>query len=183
MADDTVSIHEICVDAPRVRHIGPSKSTHANLRRRVGLCAIDQAARVRRRAQEFAKKTCRYRDEPGGDMQTALESYQPENWKTYVRARDWRTPWERDGTLSQFPMTYNGSSDFAAMGRLTLWPRPAIHLYQSYASALSSLATARSGISGGPGGTSLKLRVFPGAVSRSTPRRTTRRKMTSIRVV
>jgi len=36
VAGDTVSIHEICVDAPRVRHIGPSKSTRANLRRVVG---------------------------------------------------------------------------------------------------------------------------------------------------
>jgi len=36
VADDTVSTHEICVDAPRVRHIDPSKSTRANLHRRVG---------------------------------------------------------------------------------------------------------------------------------------------------
>ena len=57
------------------------------------------------RAQGLVKKTYRYRDEPGGDMQTAIEAYRPENWKTDVRAWDWRTRWERDGTISQFPMT------------------------------------------------------------------------------
>jgi len=57
------------------------------------------------RAQGLVKKTYRYRDEPGGDMQTAIEAYRPENWKTDVRAWDWRTRWERDGTISQYPMT------------------------------------------------------------------------------
>ncbi len=56
-------------------------------------------------SQGLARKTYRYRDQPGGDMQTAIEAYQPENWKTDVRAWDWRTRWERDGTISQYPMT------------------------------------------------------------------------------
>lgn len=56
------------------------------------------------KAQGLVKKTYRYRDEPG-DMQTAIEAYRPENWKTDVRAWDWRTRWERDGTISQYPMT------------------------------------------------------------------------------
>jgi len=55
--------------------------------------------------QGMVEKTFRYRDQPGGDMQTAIESYRPENWVTGVRAWDWRTRWERDGTISQFPMT------------------------------------------------------------------------------
>ena len=55
--------------------------------------------------QGLVEKTYRYRDEPGGTMQTAIEAYRPENWKTDVRAWDWRTRWERDGTISQFPMT------------------------------------------------------------------------------
>ena len=50
------------------------------------------------------KKTYRYRDEPD-DIVAAISAYQPENWKTDVRAWDWRTRWERDGTISQFPMT------------------------------------------------------------------------------
>jgi len=53
----------------------------------------------------LVRKTYRYRDEPGGEMQTAIESYQGENWKTDVRAWDWRTRWERDGTIRQYPMT------------------------------------------------------------------------------
>jgi len=57
------------------------------------------------RAQGLAKKTYRYRDAPGGMMQTAIEAYRPENWTTDVRAWDWRTRWERDGTISQYPMT------------------------------------------------------------------------------
>jgi len=57
------------------------------------------------RSQGLVKKTYRYRDEPGGTMQTAIESYRPENWKTDVRAWDWRTRWERDGTISRYPMT------------------------------------------------------------------------------
>jgi hypothetical protein len=57
------------------------------------------------KSQGLVKKTYRYRDEPGGDMQTAIEAYSPENWKTDVRAWDWRTRWERDGTISQYPMT------------------------------------------------------------------------------
>ena len=56
-------------------------------------------------SQGLVKKTYRYRDQPGGDMQTAIEAYRPENWKTDVRAWDWRTRWERDGTISQYPMT------------------------------------------------------------------------------
>ena len=56
-------------------------------------------------AQGLVKKTYRYRDEPGGTMQTAIEAYRPQNWKTDVRAWDWRTRWERDGTISQYPMT------------------------------------------------------------------------------
>ncbi|MDP6543175.1 MAG: DUF6055 domain-containing protein [Phycisphaerae bacterium] len=56
-------------------------------------------------SQGLARKTYRYRDEPGGDMQTAIDAYRPENWKTDVRAWDWRTRWERDGTISQYPMT------------------------------------------------------------------------------
>ena len=55
--------------------------------------------------QGMVKKTFRYRDTPGGDMQTAIEAYRPQNWKTDVRAWDWRTRWERDGTISQYPMT------------------------------------------------------------------------------
>jgi len=55
--------------------------------------------------QGLVKKTFRYRDQPGGDMQTAIDAYRPENWATDVRAWDWRTRWERDGTISQFPMT------------------------------------------------------------------------------
>jgi len=57
------------------------------------------------RGQGMVKKTFRYRDTPGGLMQTAIESYRPENWKTDVRAWDWRTRWERNGTISQYPMT------------------------------------------------------------------------------
>jgi hypothetical protein len=57
------------------------------------------------RDKGLVRKTYRYRDVPGGVMQTAIDAYQPENWKTDVRAWDWRTRWERDGTLSQFPMT------------------------------------------------------------------------------
>jgi len=49
-------------------------------------------------------KSFRYRAEPGGDMQDAIEAYRPENWKTDVRAWDWRIKLERDGTLSEFPM-------------------------------------------------------------------------------
>jgi len=56
-------------------------------------------------SQGLVPKTYRYRDEPGGDMQTAIEAYRPENWTTDVRAWDWRTRWERDGTISQYPMT------------------------------------------------------------------------------
>jgi hypothetical protein len=55
-------------------------------------------------AQGLVKKTYRYRDEPD-DIVAAISAYQPENWKTDVRAWDWRTRWERDGTISQFPMT------------------------------------------------------------------------------
>ncbi|MBT3297165.1 MAG: hypothetical protein HN919_14955 [Verrucomicrobia bacterium] len=50
------------------------------------------------------KKSFRYRAEPGGQMQDAIEAYRPENWKTDVRAWDWRIKLEREGTLSQFPM-------------------------------------------------------------------------------
>jgi hypothetical protein len=57
------------------------------------------------RDQGLVKKTFRYRDEPGGLMQTVIDAYQPKNWATDVRAWDWRTRWERDGTLSQFPLT------------------------------------------------------------------------------
>jgi hypothetical protein len=53
----------------------------------------------------LVKKSFRYRAEPGGDMQDAIEAYRPENWKTDVRAWDWRITLERKGTLSQFPMT------------------------------------------------------------------------------
>lgn len=56
-------------------------------------------------SQGLAEKTFRYRDEPGGDLQAAIDAYRPQNWKTDVRAWDWRTRWERDGTISQFPMT------------------------------------------------------------------------------
>ncbi len=54
--------------------------------------------------QGMVKATFRYRDQPGGDM-GAIGAFRPENWKTDVRAWDWRVRWERDGTLSQFPMT------------------------------------------------------------------------------
>ncbi len=53
----------------------------------------------------LVKKSFRYRAEPGGDMQDAIEAYRPENWKTDVRAWDWRIKLEQDGTISQFPMT------------------------------------------------------------------------------
>ena len=56
------------------------------------------------KGQGLATKTFRYRDQPGGEMQDAIEAYRPENWATDIRAWDWRTRWERDGTLSQFPM-------------------------------------------------------------------------------
>ena len=55
--------------------------------------------------QGLVKKTFRYRDTPGGDMAGAIQAYQPKNWATDVRAWDWRTRWERNGTLSQYPMT------------------------------------------------------------------------------
>jgi len=57
------------------------------------------------RTQGLVRKTYRYRDTPGGDMQTAIEAYQPKNWATDVRAWDWRTRWEKDGTISQYPLT------------------------------------------------------------------------------
>lgn len=53
----------------------------------------------------LVKKSFRYRAEPGGDMQEAIEAYHPENWKTDVRAWDWRIKLEREATISQFPMT------------------------------------------------------------------------------
>jgi hypothetical protein len=52
----------------------------------------------------LVKKSFRYRAKPDGAMQTAIDSYQPANWKTDVRAWDWRIKLERKGTLSEFPM-------------------------------------------------------------------------------
>ncbi len=57
------------------------------------------------KAAGLVKKSFRYRAEPGGAMQDAIEAYRPENWKSDVRAWDWRIKLEREGTISQFPMT------------------------------------------------------------------------------
>ncbi len=56
------------------------------------------------RGQGLVKKNFRYRDTPG-DMGEAIGALRPENWATDVRAWDWRTRWERDGSIAQFPMT------------------------------------------------------------------------------